>query len=595
MGTDNKPGQGRLTRRAALGTIGAGTLSAGTFFTRSSKGATDPGWSGEADVIIVGSGAAGCSAAIAAVDHGARVMILEKMPVIGGTTSKSGGALWIPNNSFLRAAGLKDERDDCLRYLARCSYPRFYNASASNFGVPDLQFGLLEAFYDNASIAVDRLIALNAAQFRLFMMYFVNKMAPDYEDHLPENKTPRGRCIEPYSTELGPAPDKGKGFNASTALGPGELLIKQLSGWLKRRGMEIATNHRVTRLITDDSKVIGVEVTTKSETRRIRAKRGVIFASGGFAHNYEFVRRYQPGLAGSCARPSSTGDFIPIAAEVGALLGSLDTAWLLEVVLEEALDTPAIGMGVFLVPGDSMVMVNKYGRRVVNEKRSYNDRTKAHFTYDPTKEEFPNQYLFVIFDERTLDAFAGSFPLPTDKREVSYLLEGKTWAELEANLDKRLSTLRPRLGNVRLSDDFLSNLRQTIERFDKFAQHGKDVDFGRGDQDYDKDFHEVCSTPRAGTKYPKNNMPNITMHPFASAGPYYCIIVGAGALDTNSGPLINEKAEVLDARMKPIPGLYGAGNCISGPAGAGYYGGGGTIGPAVAFGYIAGKNAAARG
>jgi succinate dehydrogenase/fumarate reductase flavoprotein subunit len=585
-----------MSRRVLLGSIGASAIAAADLVSNKALGAnTARHWDRTVDVVCVGSGAAACSAAIAAIDHGSSVAVFEKMPVAGGTTSKSGGAVWIPNNRFLRAAGLKDERADALRYMARCSYPRFYNDSTATLGIPELQYQLLEAFYDNGSTAIDRLIELNAVHFRLFTMYFLEKMAPDYADHLPENRTPRGRCLEPFTPAATAEPTKkDTGFNASTALGPGALLIQQMTAWLKDHAVSINTEHRVTQLIVQNGAVVGVEVAVDDKTINVRAKRGVIFGSGGFAHNYEYVRRYQPGLAGACAKTSSTGDFIAIGTEAGALMGALNTAWMLEVVLEEALETPAVGMGVFLVPGDSMILVNKYGRRVVNEKRSYNDRSKIHFEFDPTKEEYPNQYLFIVGDERTLDAFAGSFPYPVDRREVSYLIQGSNWEELVTNVRKRLESLRPRIGDIELSEDFSQSLAATVKRFNEFARLGRDTDFGRGDQNYDKDFHQVSSTPRAGSKFKANAMPNVTMHPFAPTGPYFAIMVAAGALDTNCGPMINGRAEVLGWDAKPIPGLYGAGNCIAGPAGAGYWGGGGTIGPALTFGYIAGKNAAVR-
>jgi hypothetical protein len=134
-----------------------------------------------------------------------------------------------------------------------------------------------------------------------------------------------------------------------------------------------------------------------------------------------------------------------------------------------------------------------------------------------------------------------------------------------------------------LDPNFTQTLRSSIERFNTFAQAGVDQDFHRGESQIDLAFN--------GPAGPGNSYPNPTMYPIAAGGPYYAIILGAGTLGTKGGPKTNPKAQVLDARGKPIPGLYGAGNCIASPAAAGYWGAGGTIGPAVVYGAIAAENA----
>jgi 3-oxosteroid 1-dehydrogenase len=126
------------------------------------------------------------------------------------------------------------------------------------------------------------------------------------------------------------------------------------------------------------------------------------------------------------------------------------------------------------------------------------------------------------------------------------------------------------------------NLMETIDRFNSFAEKGTDPDFGRGVTPIEVAW---ASPRRKGVKNP-------CLAPFADHGPYHCMIVGAGALDTKGGPRVNGRAQVLDHAGKPIPGLYGAGNCIASPMGQGYPGAGGTIGPAVTFGYLAGLNGA---
>jgi hypothetical protein len=349
----------------------------------------------------------------------------------------------------------------------------------------------------------------------------------------------------------------------------------------------------VTRVIIEGGRVSGVEAQHGEKTVRIRARKGVIFATGGFAHNLDLIQLHQRFLYGSCAVPQSMGDFVSIAGLAGARMGQMDLAWRTQVVLEEALKNHVLGVGVFFVPSDSMVIVNKYGRRVVDEKRDYNDRTRAHFAYDPVAEDYPNQLLFMVFDERSRDAFGGSYPIPLDK-DTPYLIAGNNLAELSNMIQQRLKSYADRTGGVQLADNFAPTLTDTITRFNEFAKNGQDPEFNRGLHRYDREWQGYFSVMRAGSTQQANNMPNSTMYPLAAQGPYYAIVLAPGALDTNGGPLINEHAQVLSSDGKPIPGLYGAGNCICSPTRDAYMGAGGTIGPGMTYGYIAALHAASQ-
>ncbi len=536
-------------------------------------------WDYDTDVVCVGSGAAACAAAIAAIDHGARAMIVEKMPVLGGTTGKSGGVAWIPNHHVLRAEGIEDKKEDALRYMARYSYPLSYNADSPTLGLEELEYKLIETFYDEGAATIDRLADLGATKFKEFRLFQVNVPAPDYADHFPENKTPTRRALDPEA--------------GSGASGGGASLALQLEDWLRARNAPILTDTRVNGLIVENGRAIGVEAEREGRKIRIRARKGVVFGTGGYAHNEELIRKHQISLYGSCATPGATGDFIAIAQAAGARMGALNTAWRTQVLLEEALDNRAVGLGAFVLPGDSMILVNKYGKRCVNEKRGYNDRTLAHFDYNPTREEYPNHLMFMLFDQRSIDAFGGAFPFPVDPREQPYLISGQTWDDVFAAIGVRLEKVKARTGGVALDGGFAANAKASIKTFNTYAKKGVDPDFERGKTLYDREWHLLFSARRLESTQPENSYPNRTMHPFAKEGPFYAFILAPGALDTNGGPAINEKAQVLAADDgKPIPGLYGAGNCIASPSKNAYYGAGGTIGPALTFGFIAGRNAA---
>jgi hypothetical protein len=570
-----------ITRREVLAGAGAATAALGVSSFVASKAHAAGKWDHDADIAVVGSGVGACTAAITAHENGDTVVVVEKAPILGGTSAKSAGVLWIPNNFTLKAKGIVDGKEDCLKFLARFSYPERFNASQPNLGLSARAYALLEAYYDNASVAIDRLRQLGALKVAEWRMFALDRPASDYLDHVPENKVPAGRALGPLKSD--------------GSMGLGVDLMAQLGDAVRARKIPILFGHRVVRLVLDDARrAVGIEAESAGKVVSFRARKAVIFATGGYVHNPEFVDNYQRNrIYGSCAMPWATGDFINIAGAAGARMGNMSGAWRTQILLEEALQNPHLAAGVFYPPGDSMLQVNKYGLRAVNEKRNYNDRTEAHGIFDPSQVDFPNHLLFMIYDQRTADAFGGAYPLPANPTGAAHVLHADTLEGLAAVLQRRLMEVAARTGGCLLAPAFFENLKGTIARFNGFARAGKDDDFGRGAAGYDRDWQPVFSPMRAGTRFPANDAPNITMYPFREQGPYYAIILAAGALDTNGGPMIDASARVLDTTDKPIAGLYGAGNCIASPSRLAYWGAGHTLGQSLTFGYIA-ANAAQR-
>lgn len=565
-----------LTRREML--LGAGAMTAAlgaSALGASTAEAAVKKWDHEADIVVVGSGVGGCTAAVTAHEQGDSVVLLEKAPFVGGTSKKSAGVLWIPNNYTLRAKGIDDRKEDCLQYLARFSYPERYKAGLPNLGLTAHEYGLLEAFYDNASKAVDRLRELNALRTAEWRMFGLDRSAPDYLDHVPENKVPTGRALGPVSAE--------------GQMGLGVELMTQLGDAVQKRKIPTLLMHEAKQLVVNDAgRVVGIEATTAGKTVTIRARKGVIFASGGFIHNLEFADTYlRHRQYGSCAMPSATGDFIRIATAVGARLGNMTGTWGTQIVLEDALRNHVLATGVFFPPGDSMLQVNRYGKRVVNEKRNYNDRNEAHGYFDPSQADYPNELLFMIYDQRTAEGFAGAYPLPATQDPVKFVLKADTLEGLAGLIDTRLQEIAARTGDFSLSPAFIANLKASVARFNGFARAGNDEDFSRGVAGYDREWQMVFSPMNPASKYAAQKGVNATMYPLSDAGPYYCVILASGCLDTCGGPVIDASARVLDGYDKPIAGLFGAGNCIASPSRFGYYGAGHTLGVSLAFGYIA--------
>jgi 3-oxosteroid 1-dehydrogenase len=513
----------RVSRRDFLRLAGAasvaGALGNGLGVV-SRAAAAEAGWDHEVDVAVVGGGAAGAVAAVFAHEGGASTMLLEKSFLVGGTTAKSGGVYWIPNNRFLRERGTTEDRQAMLARMARHSYPQFFAPDAERFGLPPGEYALIERYYDKGAEAVDELERVGA----LVSMPADGPFGPmpDYFEEATGDAVPVDRRLWPKK------PDGSFGL--------GDEMMRQLKQALEDRGIPIALGHRATRLVRDESgRIVGLEAAKMDgSTVRVRARRGVIFGSGGYTHNRELVLHYQPGpVFGGCAVPTNEGDFIYMATAAGAKLAQMHGAWRAQIVLEQALQFSSTPDDVFMPPGDSTILVNRDGQRVVN-------------------------------------------------------------LELTRAIQARLAKLAGRTGGFTLSDHFMTGLAANMRRFNGFAESGNDEDFGRGRMLYDRLWHSrVWSYPNPGTDHELGSNPNPTMHPMAEDGPYYCIILAPGTLDTNGGPMIDAQARVLDSAGQPIPGLWGAGNCVGAPTGNYYYGGGGTLGPAVTFGYLAGRNAAA--
>ncbi len=530
-------------------------------------------WERVADVVVVGTGVAGYGAALAAARCGASVVVLDKSAFVGGTTAKSGGVMWVCNNSVMKRDGLTDDRAAALRYLARTAYPTLYNPRHDTLGLPDNKYQLLEAFYDNGAHLLD--LAVSEEVLELEGVPY-----PDYYAQLAEDEAPIGRCIQAkYPPHHRPGLDPTGG----------QFLVDQLRAGAEKFGAVTLLEHHVAHLVhNDDDDVVGVEVRVGRRTALIGARKGVIFCSGGFLHNKDLAREYLRGpVLGGAAAEGATGDFVKIGIQAGAELGNMSHAWWDQVVVELAARVPQTISDVYSPYGDSMIMVNRFGHRVVNEKSPYNERGQAHFAWDTVRGEYPNLLLFMVFDDGVLlneEISRFRFPIPPVGEKFDFVISGNTWEELTQNIAQRLSTLEHFTSGTKLETTFTSQLTATIANWNSMAQVGIDTQFQRGQSPIENTW--------AGA--PRSSMPNPTMHPFTQSGPYHCIILGPGALDTKGGPITDTAGRVLDTDHQPIPGLYGAGNCVASPAGQAYWGPGGTIGVAFTFGGLAGAHAAAQ-
>jgi 3-oxosteroid 1-dehydrogenase len=537
----------------------------------------DESWTSVNDIVVVGTGAAGFAAALAAASEGRSVVMIEKAEHTGGTTARSSGTMWIPNNPLMQQHGIDDPREEAIRYLAKSSYPTDYHPGRENLGLDPLHYSLLEALYDEGAPAFELLSRLGAlpVEDREY------PSMPDYYAEYPENAAPLGRSIRIRM----PA-----GYRPGVGESGGQVLLNHMTEAARTLGVEIITGRRVTELIRDeDGTVVGVGTASRFGVELFGAARGVVFATGGFLHNQEMTSTYLRGpILGGSGAAEATGDFLQIGVRSGAKLGNMANAWWDQVVVENVARSRVTSRDCVYPFGDSMVIVNKHGDRVMNEKRTYNERGQVHHHWNPDTLEYSNFLLYMIFDDDVLNdtrATRFRFPVPDENGGEENVISAQTLDELAVAIQERVATLADSIGAYPLAQDFAPRLRATIERFNELAASGVDTDHSRGGSAIEAAW---ATEPRTA------DQTNPTMFPLSRSGPYHCIILGPGALDTKGGPVIDAHARVLTVDDEPLDGLFGAGNCIASPTGQGYYGPGGTIGPALTFGVIAGRSAAAR-
>jgi 3-oxosteroid 1-dehydrogenase len=539
----------------------------------------------EFDVVVAGSGAAGMTAALTAARQGLSVVVIEKADRFGGSTARSGGGVWVPNNSVLKRAGVRDSPELAREYLAHV---------AGEGVAKQRQAALLE----HGPAMLDLVRASTPMDFA---------WVPGYSDYYPEapGGLASGRSVEPRLLDgrvLGadldqlnppylPAPAgvaitqsdyrwlslgtrhprslwtaaKVAARTAKTkllhrrTLSLGQALAAGLRGGLARTGVPIWFSTPLTGLLTEDGKVTGVHATRDGKPVTIRARRGVLLATGGFERNAAMRAEYQRqpiGTDWTVGAPENTGDGIIAGQEAGGSLDLMDDAWW-------GPSVPLTGGPYFCLAERSLpgcIMVNAAGQRFVNEAAPYVDA--VHAMYDGHTDDKPHIPAWLITDQRYRNSyvFAGLPP----RRSLP-----RRWYAAGAVF--RADTLADLAGQVGLPAD---GLTETVARFNGFAAAGSDDDFGRGDSAYDRYYGD----PRC--------RPNPNLAPL-SLPPFYAIKIVPGDLGTKGGLRTDERARVLRQDGRLIPGLYAAGNASAAVMGHSYAGAGATIGPAMTFGYIA--------
>ncbi|OBF93424.1 3-ketosteroid-delta-1-dehydrogenase [Mycobacterium sp. 852002-51152_SCH6134967] len=554
------------------------------------------------DVLVVGSGGGGMTAALAADAFGLDTLIVEKSAQFGGSTALSGGGIWVPGAPSQRKAGYSPDPDDVVEYLRQITGGLVSDAR-------------LRQYVDTAPEMMEFL------EKRSPWFEFVWK--PGYADYYPElpGGSAQGSTINVPAIDLRKLGDEEQHLLQPLALAPkgiwfapkdlrlfyqvrqnwrgkavlvkliwrmfrarvlgdrmaaiGQSLAARMRLALKQHDVPLWLNAPMSELITDvDGAVIGAVVERDGRQQRIEARHGVILAAGGFDHDMEWRRQHLPLLEKdwSFGNPASMGDAIRAGEKVGGSTDLLDEAWWfpaicwpdgrLQFMLNER-----------MMP--SQFVVNGEGKRFINEAAPYMDF--AHAMIEGHNSGVTHIPCWLITDIRSFHRYVVAGHLPIPKIPFAPVPTGwkvpKAW--LESGVVHEGSSFEELAGKIGVPP---AQLRQTAERFNELARNGHDDDFNRGDSAYDNYYGDPT-------------LPNPNLHPLGKP-PYYAFQIILGDLGTSGGLRTDEYARVLRADDHVIGGLYAVGNTSAAVMGRSYAGAGATIGPAMTFGYVAAKHIA---
>ena len=525
------------------------------------------------DVIVVGSGAAGLSAALAAAVDGAKVIVLEKAAVLGGTTAMSSAGTWVPANHHMLAAGLNDSAEETLTYLRATAPPgwaetedELWQALAEN-SAPMLRFTedhtpLLFELVNHPDFYVEapggklfgRMVSPTLiSRYRLGLLW--NKVRPSVKPQFFTYKEMIGGILkDPWRAALRLGPQLfWRVIAGKVGLGNG-LIVGLLKGCLDR-GCTVLTDADVKRLLTEAGTVTGVEAVIDGKPTTIRAARGVVLATGGFDWAPDYMPKYFPGIQQIGAPRSNTGDGQRMAAAVGAELAHMDQA-LIACATFTQYEGHRHAQPLFETYTGHCILVNRHGERFVSEGAAGMGVAMDERGPDGKPKHLP---AWRIFDSQYRHKLAKMFT----SKDPSYVRSAPTLEALAEQIG-----LDPR------------KLVATVQRFNGWSKEGVDRDFHRGETAWERYY---TGDPKEGVALGRVEKPPFFAAPFLYA-----------SLGTKGGPRTNARCEVLRLDGSVIAGLYCAGIGMAHPIGTKAVGAGTTIGPCLTFGYIAGKAIARR-
>jgi 3-oxosteroid 1-dehydrogenase len=550
------------------------------------------------DFVVVGSGGGSMCSGLVMRSVGKSVVILEKTDKVGGTTARSGGVMWIPNNRFMAEDGVEDSYEKSTAYLD------------ATVGVHEDQPGATperrSAYVTEAPRMVDFLVSQGVKLRRV-------KYYPDYYDDRDGGSVP-GRTVvaELFNVnELGPWRDKlrpnflqmpgaldeffwlgafnrswkgkymvGKvGLRGALAKVTGKHWVtagaalqgRMLQAALKA-GVDIRANSGVKSFIVEDGAVKGVVTTKDGRDWRIGAKLGVLVNAGGFSHNAEMREKYQPGASHkwTAAAPGDTGEMIQELMKLGAAVGQMNEMVGNQMAIPPGRENKGNGVELSTVGGQMdiakphSILVDQSGVRYLNEGGSYMEFCQNMIARDKVVPAIPSWW---IVDDQFMRTYLFCGTMPGSKKPQEWY---------DAGFLKRADTIEELAGLINLDP---AKLKATVDRFNADVHAGRDVEFSRGVRDYDNWLGDQVKKPvRALGAIEK--------------GPFYAAPVVPGDVGTYGGVVTDANARVLKEDGSPIPGLYATGTTTASVMGRCYPGAGASVGPSFTWGYVAARHAA---
>ena len=543
------------------------------------------------DFVVVGSGGGSMCAALMMKSLGKSVLILEKTDLFGGTTARSGGVMWIPNNRFMLQAGVEDSYEKAMTYLD--------NTVGDHDDCPGASRARRAAYVTEAPRMIDFLVAQGIKLGRV--SYW-----PDYYDERPGGSK-EGRTVVadlfdtnelgawkaklrpnymqvPVSLETGMKVSRFKtNWASKKALLSSALRIvrQKLTGTavvtagaaLQGRMLQAAIRAKVDMrenapvkelIVGTDGAIAGVVAEIGGKTRRIGARGGVLVNAGGFSHNQAMRDKYQPGTSveWTNATPGDTGEMIEEMMRHGAAVAQMEEMVGCQITLTpDGAEVHPMIQGEVSSP-HSMI-VDQTGVRYMRETGSYMKYCQDVFERNKIAPAIPS---WLVFDSQFMKKYMVAGTMPGTKKP-------RVW--FESGFLKKAATLE---GLAKACGMDVANLLTSTERFNGFARSGVDEDFHRGDRAYDRFLGDPAQkpSPTMGT---------------VERGPFYAYKVFPGDVGTYGGVVTDIEARVLREDGSVIPGLYATGISTASVMGRCYPGAGSSVGPSFVWGYVAAKHA----